>query len=98
MSLPFDFNPHAPGELQAAYEWYDRLRPDLADAFAASADRAFDAITANPLGFGAAYLDIRAAPLAGFPYVVYYRVLRNRVRDLAVHHTSRDPAAWQSRK
>lgn len=94
VSLPFDFDPNAPGELQAAYEWYDHLRPDLADDFAASADRAFDAIAANPMGYGVTHLDIRAAPLPGFPYVVYYRVLRNRVRILAVHHAARDPAAW----
>lgn len=98
MSLPFDFNPEAPSELQAAYEWYDQLRPGLADDFAASVDRAFDAITANPVGYGVTYLDIRAAPVSGFPYAVCYRVLRNRVRILAVDHTSRDPATWQSRK
>ena len=41
--------------------------------------------------------DIREGALTRFPYVVYYRVLADRIRVLAVYHTSRDPSGWQSR-
>jgi len=98
MPLPLEFHAEAPGELQAAYERYDGLRSDLANDFASAIDRAFEAITDNPLGYGVTQSDIRAAPVSGFPYAVYYRVLRNRIRIVAIHHTSRDPSAWQARK
>lgn len=50
MGLPIEFHAEAPGELRAAYERYDGLRSDLADDFASSVDRAFEAIIDNPLG------------------------------------------------
>ncbi len=54
-----------------------------------SVERAFEAITDNPLGYGVTYRDTRAALVPGFPYAASYRVLRNRVGVVAVHHTSR---------
>jgi plasmid stabilization system protein ParE len=32
-----------------------------------------------------------------FPYAVYYRVERERIAVVAVHHGKRDPSPWQSR-
>lgn len=32
-----------------------------------------------------------------FPYMVFYRVDDDQITVLAVYHTSRDPAGWQSR-
>ena len=38
--------------------------------------------------------DIRASRLRRFPYIVYYRVLSDRVEVLAVLHGRRDSSAW----
>jgi toxin ParE1/3/4 len=54
-------------------------------------------ITANPARYGFANADIREGVLTRFPYAIYYRVLADRIRVLAVYHTSRDPSRWQSR-
>lgn len=98
MSHALSLHPEVKHEIAAGKRWYERSRPGLGREFDAATRVAVDAVAAHPLSYGATYLDIRAAPVSGFPYVVYYRVLRNRVRVLAVHHTARDPAAWQSRK
>ena len=58
---------------------------------------ALAAITANPARYGFADGDIREGPLSRFPYAIYYRVLADRIRVLAVYHTARDPSGWQSR-
>jgi plasmid stabilization system protein ParE len=54
-------------------------------------------ITANPAHYGFADAGIREGLLTRFPYAVYYRVLADRIRVLAVYHTSRDPSGWQTR-
>jgi plasmid stabilization system protein ParE len=41
--------------------------------------------------------DIREALVDRFPYAVYYRVEPAQVVVVAIVHTARDPAIWQSR-
>lgn len=97
MNLLLAFHHEVPGELRSAHDWYEQSRSGHGDDFAAAVDRVFEAISANPEVYGIAHLDIREGLLARFPYVVYYRVLRNRIRVVAVCHTSRDPSVWQTR-
>jgi plasmid stabilization system protein ParE len=56
------------------------------------------AITANPARYGYTDRDVREGLVKRFPYAVYYRVLPNRIRVLAVYHTARNPIGWKSRK
>lgn len=51
----------------------------------------------NPSRFGFTEGDIREGLLGRFPYAIYYRVLADRIRVLAVYHTARDPSGWQTR-
>lgn len=97
MSPSLDFHPSVRGEVASARGWYEQQQPGLGTDFLDAVERALDDIAADPAGHGFADADIRAAPLTRFPYAVYYRVLPNRIRVLAVYHTSRDPAGWQSR-
>ena len=50
-----------------------------------------------PEMYAAAFRGVRPAKLRRFPYVVYYRVLADRIEVLAVLHGSRDPRIWQGR-
>jgi plasmid stabilization system protein ParE len=59
--------------------------------------RVLAVIAANPARYGFADADIHEGPLNRFPYAVYYRVLADSIRVLAVYHTSRDPSGWQAR-
>ncbi|HEX8201483.1 MAG TPA: type II toxin-antitoxin system RelE/ParE family toxin [Isosphaeraceae bacterium] len=47
--------------------------------------------------FAVTWEDVRACRLRRFPYVVYYRVLADRVEVLAVLHGSRESSTWRSR-
>ncbi len=54
-------------------------------------------ISANPQLHAMVYGDVRKAVVRQFPYVVLYREEAGEVGAIAVFHTARDPAVWQSR-
>lgn len=97
MSLPLEFHPAVRREVDRAYRWYERQQPGLGTDFLDAVQHVLGEITANPARYGFAERDVREGMLTRFPYAVYYRVLSDRIRILAVYHTSRDPAGWQSR-
>jgi plasmid stabilization system protein ParE len=95
--LPLDFHPAVRDEIDDAYRWYERQRAGLGGDFLEAVEAVLAEITANPARYGFADTDIREGVLTRFPYAIYYRVLADRIRVLAVYHTSRDPSGWQSR-
>ena len=97
MTLPLHFHPAVRAEIDDAHDWYEQRQPGLGRAFLDEVERVLAEITANPARYGFADGDIREGLLHRFPYVVYYRVLADRIRVLAVYHTSRNPAGWQRR-
>jgi len=97
VSLPLEFHPAVRGEIDDAWDWYEQRRPGLGRDFLDEVQRMLAAITASPALYGFADADIREALLTRFPYAICYRVLADRIRVLAVYHTSRDPSGWQSR-
>ncbi len=97
MSLRLDFHPAVRGEIDDAHDWYEQRHPRLGRDFLDEVERVLAEIIANPARYGSADGDIREGLLPRFPYAIYYRVLADRIRVLAVYHTSRDPSGWQSR-
>lgn len=97
MSLPLDFYPTVRSEIDDAHAWYERRRAGLGVDFLDEVERVLTQITSNPARYGFADADIREGSLTRFPYAIYYRVLGDRIRVLAVYHSSRDPSGWQSR-
>jgi plasmid stabilization system protein ParE len=92
-----DFHPAVRDEIDDAHEWYEQRQSGLGQDFLDEVERVLAEITANPARYAFADADIREGPLHRFPYAVYYRVLPNRIRILAVYHLSRNPTRWQSR-
>ena len=97
MNLPLDFHPAVRDEIDDAHDWYEQRRPGLGGDFLDEVQRVLAEIRANPARYGFADRDIREGLLKRFPYAVYYRVLADRIRVLAVFHTARNPSRWQSR-
>lgn len=97
MSLPLTFHPDVHGEIDDAYRWYKGQRPGLGDDFLAAIEVVFRRIGNTPEVHAVIYRDVRRALPRRFPYAVYYRVQAGRVVVVAVQHTSRDPADWQTR-
>lgn len=97
MSLPVILRPEADADVTAAHAWYEARRAGLGQDFLDRLDAALTQIGAMPELCGLVWQDVRAYRLKRFPYVVYYRVLTDRVEVLAVLHGSRDASVWQSR-
>jgi plasmid stabilization system protein ParE len=97
VTLPLNFHPAVRGEVDDGYRWYEQRRVGLGQDFLNEVDRVVAEIAANPARYGFADRDIREGLLNRFPFAVYYRVLPNRIRVLAVYHTARDPFGWRSR-
>jgi len=97
MRLPLIFRRPARIEFDEATDWYEARRSGLGADFVAEVRRVLEIIVAQPDRFPIEARDVRAAPLSRFPYCIYYRVRPQRVVVIAVFHTSRDPAVWQSR-
>ena len=56
-----------------------------------------DLIQENPEGWAIHYRKTRACPTRRFPYVIYYRVLSDRINVIAVQHGHRNPREWRKR-
>ena len=89
MSLPVVYRVVAQDDVDAAYNWYEQQRAGLGDRFLDALHQRANSIGANPELYAVLYLDVRAAPLRRFPYVVYYRIETDRVVVIAVRHGRR---------
>jgi toxin ParE1/3/4 len=97
MSLPLILRPEATQDLQDARDWYEQQRAGLGATFALRAAAALDTVEQFPDLHGLVWQDVRAAPIRKHPYVIYYRVLTDRIEVFAILHARRDPSEWQGR-
>ncbi len=79
VSTPVILRPEATQDLQDARDWYEGQRIGLGDTFATRAADALDRLGSVPELYGVVWQDVRAAPIRRHPYIVYYRVLPDRV-------------------
>ena len=87
----------AASEFDEAFDWYEARGPGLGSKFAEAIQVVFDRILVSPTAYAVTFGDVRKAVVRRFPYCVFYRTHIDRVEILAVFHSSRDPAIWQSR-
>lgn len=80
-----------------AHRWYREKSPRLGVRFRDALDVTVERIRQNPLGYQVLFRDLRRALLRRFPYAVFFRHQDEVIVVVAVLHTRRDPAAWQSR-
>lgn len=97
MNMPVVLRPESQEDLLRARDWYQRQRAGLGDEFIDAFDQFLGRIQNSPAMYAVAYKQVRRGKLRRFPYVVYYRVLDERIEIIAILHGSRDPRAWQSR-
>lgn len=97
MSLPLVIRDEAQAELDAAFDFYEGRQAGLGVDFVDCVQRVFDRIAVNPSMHAVVAGDVRKAVVRRFPYCVFYRPHADRVEVIAVFHTSRNPADWQSR-
>ena len=95
--LPLSVSPTAEAEAREAAKWYEQRSQGLGRAFLELLERALKDITERPGQFPLVHRDIRRALLKRFPFGVFFRVRRNRIKILAVMHLARDPERWRRR-
>jgi plasmid stabilization system protein ParE len=97
MSFALVFHPDVQAEIDEAHRWYEQQRTGLGDDFLAALEEVFQRLQQTPQVHQVVYRDVRRDLPRRFPYAVYYRLHADRVEVIAVQHTRRDPAHWQSR-
>ena len=97
MNRALVFRPPALSEYEDAAAWYDAQQPGLGTEFVAEIESTLQKIADQPDRYPIALRTTREAPVARFPYCVYYRAHPSRIVVTAVFHNSRDPAVWQRR-
>ena len=97
MSLRVEFRPEAEADLLNARDWYEEQQAGVGEMFWAAVESAVTRISAMPEMYVKTLRDFRRAKIRKFPYVIYYRVLSDRIEMIAVLHASRDPHLWQER-
>lgn len=91
------YHPDAEAELTEAAQFYEQRVPTLGVQFLDAADRAVRSIQEAPQRWPIIEADVRHYQMARFPYVIYYRILPDHLRILAVKHHSRHPDYWRHR-
>jgi plasmid stabilization system protein ParE len=84
-------------DLRQTVDWYDRQRPGLGERFLQSLVDTLDLVTERPGAFPLVHLDIRRAIVRRFPYGVFFRLIGETIRVVAVMHLHRDPDTWRRR-
>ncbi len=102
MKKPFRAQDEASEELDQAARWYEERRPGLGYRFLASVDATLDRIrrfphAGAPVPGVAKDLNVRRAPIKGFPFHVVYLETVDSIHVLAFAHDKRRPAYWLSR-
>ena len=97
MSLPVVFLRAARTEYDDAIDWYEARQVGRGARFSAAVGRVLTRIADQPQLYAEVFDTVREAPVARYPYCVYYREEAGQLVVLSVFHTSRDPSVWQGR-
>lgn len=83
--------PSAQEEIAAAFDWYQLQRAGLGTNLTEAIERTLQRIAVHPAIFPNVETDVRQAPVAGFPYCIYYCVDAERILVISVFHNLRNP-------
>jgi toxin ParE1/3/4 len=97
MSRPVVIRPRARSELADAAAWYENQREGLGQEFMAAVQECLDRFSAFAEAHPVIYEDVRRALVRRFPYNVLFQLRPEAIVVVAVIHSHRDPASWQSR-
>ena len=97
MNLPVNFYRAANNEFIEASTWYEEKRAELGIEFIAEVEHCIALISEHPTRYAVVYQEIRRIVINKFPYSIYFRVEAEQIIILAVFHSRRNPAIWQTR-
>jgi plasmid stabilization system protein ParE len=95
--MKLTYHPEAEAELVEAVQFYEHRVPGLGHRFRRAYESAVAGIQQTPTRWRIVEGDVRCYLVRGFPYSVYYRILDDALRILAVKHQRRHPDYWKGR-
>lgn len=96
--MKYVFHPEALAEYAEAVQYYNRQRPDVAQAFINAVENAIYRIRESPESWSAIEEDVRRCLTQRFPYGILYTIEEDYLLILAVMHCSREPGYWKERR
>lgn len=89
--------PDAQADFDKGVEWYAKEKNGLGKRFGKAVKEVLKGLRRLPNRHGIVFKDIRRAMVKGFPYAIFYRVVKQEVFIISIFHCSQDPSEWQSR-
>ncbi|WNZ49145.1 type II toxin-antitoxin system RelE/ParE family toxin [Leptolyngbya boryana CZ1] len=96
--MKYVFHPEALAEYAEAVQYYNRQRPEVAQAFINAVENAIYRIQESPESWSAIEEDVRRCLTQRFPYGILYTIEEDYLLILAVMHCSREPGYWKERR
>ena len=88
-----EFTVEARQDILDSYLWYEKQRLGLGDEFILCIDEARERISRYPESSPKVYIYYRKCFVRRFPYVLYYRIVEDRIIVIGVLHVKRNPQA-----
>jgi plasmid stabilization system protein ParE len=83
-------NPLVDCDLEEAALWYNRRDPAIADRLVDETEKAMRMAAIDPLRFPIRFAEYRRIKIPGFRYALYFKVVGDAVRIVALIHGARD--------
>lgn len=97
MSKPVHLRPKAVLDVESTFAHYETTSQGLGQSFLDELESKLEGIRQLPELHAIVWRNVRATLIHRFPYVIYYRVLEEKVEVLAVIHGSREEQVWKNR-
>lgn len=99
MGKPYslEISEEAEKDFDSSYEYYYEESPIVADAFFQRINVSLEIIKKSPLLFREIHNTLRRFIVKQFPFVIYYQVVGNTIKVMAIFHSSRNPKIWTGR-
>ncbi len=95
--MQLTYHPEAEAELIEAARFYEQRLPSLGTQFLDTVESAIRIIQNAPKQCRVIEADVRLYLMPRFPFAIYYRVLPDQLRILAIKHHSRHSDSWRFR-
>ena len=92
------FHPEARAEFDAEARFYETQRPGFGWRFKEEIARAVNRVCEFPLSGAPTGEGVGKLVVSGFPFIIFYELLQDRVVIWAIMHCSRRPGCWQHRR
>jgi len=95
--LEIEYHPEAEEEVFQAFQRYGQIDDEVAERFKLELDRAERLVTRSPASWGSYFHSTKGFRFKGFPFVMAYIELDDRIVVVALAHTRRKPGYWKKR-